>query len=139
MAEIVFGDKAKKPDDSSLVEVLGESGLIWEDIKRHLREEYGDILEEWKFYSQKSGWTLVIKRKKRTILYLQPYKDFFDVFFVYGEKAVSAAEKSALPESILNRVRKARPYVEGRLFNVEVSAGDEIDHIKLLIQIKIEN
>ena len=139
MAEIVFGDKAKKPDDSSLAEVLGESGLIWEEIKKHLIEEYGEILEEWKFYSQKSGWTLVLKRKKRTILYLQPYKGFFDVFFVFGEKAVAAAEKSALPESILTRIREARPYVEGRLFNVELRAGDEIDHIKLLIQIKIEN
>jgi len=139
MAVSVFDNKAKKPDDSSLEEVLGESCLFWEEIKRYLREEYGDILEEWKFYSQKSGWTLVLKRKKRTILYLQPHKDFFDAFFVFGEKAIAVTEKSALPESILNTIREARRYAEGRLFRVEVRMHDVIEIIKILIKIKIEN
>lgn len=72
-------------------------------------------------------------------MYLQPSKGFFDAFFVFGEKAVAAAEKSDLPESVLNTITAARQYAEGRLFHVEVRTHDVIEVIKTLIKIKIMN
>ena len=52
----VFVDKSIKPDDRSLANVLGAKVTFWEEIKKHIAQEYGDATEEWKFYNFKSGW-----------------------------------------------------------------------------------
>lgn len=55
MSGSVFEDKDTKPDDKMLVGALGKSNRLWQDIKKHLKAEYGELIEEWKFYGQKSG------------------------------------------------------------------------------------
>ncbi|MFQ5652576.1 MAG: hypothetical protein ACE5IY_21800 [bacterium] len=39
-------------DDKRLVAVLGESATHWKEIKKHLKEKFGELTEEWKFYNQ---------------------------------------------------------------------------------------
>lgn len=58
MSVSVFEDKATKPDNKMLVGAMGKSNRLWQEIKKHLRAEYGELIEEWKFYGQKSGWIL---------------------------------------------------------------------------------
>jgi hypothetical protein len=53
-------------------------------------------------------------------LYLIPCKSHFIAAFVLGEKAVKAVNKSDLPASILERINKAKKYVEGRGISIEV-------------------
>jgi hypothetical protein len=55
MADTFFGDKSKKPDDKMLKEALGKTYKLWKEIKKHLKEAYGELTEDWKFYGQKYG------------------------------------------------------------------------------------
>jgi len=58
MAASFFEDKATMPDDEMLAGALGKSNRLWQEIKKHLKAEHGELIEEWKFYGRKSGWIL---------------------------------------------------------------------------------
>jgi hypothetical protein len=69
MAASVFEDKATIPDDKMLTETLGKSNRLWQEIKKNLKAEYGELVEDWKFYGGKSGWILKTLRKKRNLFF----------------------------------------------------------------------
>lgn len=139
MALSVFDNKKVIPGDKDVANVLEHSGMVWDKLKKYVYEACGDVSEEWKHYSKASGWTLLLKHGKRTILYLYPSKAFFTVLFVYGEKAVERALNSKLPQDTVDRILEAKPYMEGRSFQVEVRSIEDLAVIKELIGIKLES
>ena len=139
MAASVFEDKATMPDDKMLAGVLGKSNRLWQEIKKHLKAEYGELIEEWKFYGRKSGWVLKTLRKKRNLFFFIPLKDSFQVSFVFGEKAVAAVENSGLPQELITELKNARKYAEGRGLRIDVKNSTDVEHIKKLVEIKVNN
>ena len=139
MAVSVFGDRATKPTDQMLAKVLGKSNPLWEEIKKHLKAEYGQLIEEWKFYGQKSGWILKTLRKKRNLFFLIPVEDSFRVSFVFGDKAVAAVQQSDLPQDLIKTLKDARKYAEGRGLQIDVRRSADVKHIKKLVEIKVNN
>ena len=114
MALSAFDDKSNKPGAGDLERMLGRTSAHWDDLKAHIAAEYAPLDETWKFAGANWGWSLRLKRKKRTVLYMTPRKGHFRVGFVLGEKAVRAARDSDLPDSILTTIDEARKYAEGR-------------------------
>ena len=139
MATSRFGEKTIFPNETMIAEALAESKTLWGDIKSHVTEICGDVATEWKFYSKKAGWSLVVKSGKRTILYMIPQNKFFKVNFVFGEKAVASAIASGLPKSVVALIESAVPYSEGRSFMFDVTNEKEVDTVKKLIAIKNSN
>ena len=139
MAASVFEDKDTMPDDKMLAEALGKSNRLWRDIKKHLKAEYGELVEEWKFYGQKSGWILKTLRKKRNLFFFIPLKGSFQVSFIFGDKAVAAVEKSDLPKGLITELKSARKYAEGRGLRIDVKNSTDVEHIKKLVEIKVNN
>ena len=139
MSVSVFEDKNTKPDDKMLAKALGKSNRLWREIKKHLKAEYGELNEDWKFYGQKSGWILKTLRKKRNLFFLIPLKDSFQVSFIFGDKAVAAAQKSDLPKKLVTELKNARKYAEGRGLRIDVKNSADVEHIKKLVEIKVHN
>ena len=139
MAGILFDDKSKKPDQKSLVKALGQTGKYWIELKKHIDEKYGPVIEDWKFYGQKYGWQLKVLRKKRNLFFIIPAEGYFKIVFVFGDKAVSAVEQSDLPEGIINTLKNAKKYMEGRGLQVEVKLPKDLKNVKKLVDIKVEN
>ena len=139
MAASIFDDKTKKPTPQRLARVLGESNGLWKEIKKHLKAEYGELTEDWKFYGQKSGWILKTLRKKRNLFFFIPLEGSFKVSFVFGDKAVAAAEKSDLPKDLIETLKNARKYAEGRGLQIEVESPTDVENIKKLVEIKVNN
>lgn len=139
MSSSIFDNKLTKPELKTLREVLGESYIFWEDIKKHIEATYGSVAEEWKFYGQQSGWLLKVLLKKRNLFFFVPMKDHFKLSFIFGDRAVAAVETSDLPELIKDSLRKARKYAEGRGVQIEVKSADDVRHAIKLVEIKINN
>jgi len=137
MALSIFEDKTLKPSEEDISKVLGDKKALWDEIKSYIAKEYGELNEEWKNYGKASGWTLLIKLRKRTILYLFPALEYFIVQFVYGEKAVEKSLNSLLPLNIVDRIKEAQSYVEGRSFRIDVRSEADMSWIKELIDIKV--
>lgn len=139
MTTSVFDEKNINPNNEMLSETLGETKKYWEKIKDHLTKEYGELTQDWKFYSKKSGWILKILRRKRNLFFFIPLEGYFRLSFVFGDKAINEIEKSDLPENIKEALRNARKYAEGRGLQVDIKSGENIDVVKKLVEIKVKN
>lgn len=137
MAFSILGDKTVEPTDEQLFEVLGNAFPLWEQIIRYVDEKHGLSEAVWRFTGEKWGWNLRVIRKKRNILYFTPQQEYFINGFVFGGKAILAAEESDLPLYIMDTIHNAPKYAEGTGFRVEVRTREDAAVIQKLIDIKI--
>lgn len=137
MALSIFEDKSTVPNKKDVVSVLGDRVAYWDEIIYYIANECKDVSEEWKNYGKASGWTLVIKNKKRTIVSLFPQVRGFILLIVLGEKAVQKALTADIPHPILECIKEAKPYVEGRSVRFKIESELDLTGIKEIIDIKI--
>ena len=133
MAASIFGEKEIVPNEEALNAALKDSQVLWDEILDFLGGK-----GEWKFYSKAAGWTFPVKKGKRTLFYLMPKDAWFQMIFVYGERAVEAAQSFELPEKVLNDIQQATAYVEGRSVAIEVTSLSDIDTVEKMLQLKLE-
>jgi hypothetical protein len=129
-------DKTRVPDGTALAAELGPAKTLWEGLVGHIVETYPPVSEEWTFYR---SWSLRLKRKKRTVLYLLPREGMFLCAFVFGGQATEAARRSRLPKAVLKTIDEAPVYPEGRGFRLEVRTDRDVETMKRLAAIKMAN
>jgi hypothetical protein len=95
--------------------------------------------ETWIFSGANWGWSLRLKQKKRTVLYMTPCKGYFQVGFALGEKAVTSAHSSTLPDAVLAIIDGAKKYAEGRAVRIEIRNKKDLENAKKLSFIKMAN
>lgn len=135
--EPVFVDKTIMPTEEMLKNTLGGSYRVLTSLKER-SDEYGDITYEWKMYSKKSGWTQLVKQKKRTLFYILHRENYFEVSFVFGDRAVEALEASELADNLKKELREARKYMEGRGLSISLQADSNLKDVLLLLKAKVE-
>lgn len=135
----IFTQKAKKPNDADLKKALGDTFELWQILASYAKKAYPDAVEEWKFSSEKYGWSFRISDKKRVIIYLLPRDQYFKVAFVFGQKASDTIFESNISAAIQKELKLAKVYAEGRGIRFEVKDKSIVNDIKKLITIKIAN
>ena len=139
MALSAFDDKSRKPRPTELKKTLGRTSGLWDKLKDHLKSEYQPLSQRWTYAGQKWGWSLQLKQKKRTVLYMTPREGFFSAGLVLGERAVKAARESDLSDSALALIDSATKYAEGRGLQIDVKRPADVKHIMKLVKIKVNN
>lgn len=134
-----FINKPDKPTNADLAAELGATKAHWDQLIADLAEECDAGIQEWKCYSPKYGWSLRLKHKKRTIVYLAPYRGCFGVAFILGDRAVRAARQTRLPKRVLTIIDEAPRYPEGTGVRLEVKRSKDIAVVKKLAAIKLGN
>ena len=137
MPEIIFTDKSRHPSTKQLEDTLGKNYKHWQTIKDHVNINYEPITDVWKFYGKNYGWQLKTLLKKRNLFFLIPYKSFFKIVFVFGDKAVKEIEQSGIAKELITELINAKKYAEGRGLPINVKNRKHIADIKKLIEIKI--
>ena len=138
MALSAFDDKAAPPRKAALARMLGRTSTHWDALRTRLGGEFDPLTEEWNFAGKKYGWSLRLKHKKRTIVYMIPCRRFFLAGLVLGEKAVKATRDSAVPAPMLAAIEAAPRYGEGRGLRLEVRNKKDLDGIVKLAMIKMD-
>lgn len=139
MALSAFDDKSSQPAPGQIQDMLRRTGVHWNALIAHISAEYPPLDQTWNFSGAKWGWSLRLKQKKRTVLYMTPCRGFFLVGFVLGEKAVKAARDSNLSEAVLAVIDEAKKYAEGRGVRLEVRNKKDLDCAKKLAAVKMAN
>ena len=134
-----FIDKSTKPTETELAAALGPSKSLWDQLVDDLATESKVDVQEWKSVSKKYGWSLRLKLKKRTIVYLSPHHGCFTATFILGDRAVKAAHAAGLPASVIKTLDEAKRYVEGTGVRIEVKGPKDIAIVKKLAAIKLQN
>jgi hypothetical protein len=139
MLEILFGDKAIKPNDNLLSEKIGKNFKYWVEIQKHVKSNYENTINEWKFYGKNYGWQLKTLHKKRNLFFLIPSELSFKIIFVFRDKAVEEIKKSNISDELKSAVVKQKKYAEGRGLSIIVKDKKYLADIKTLIGIKVSH
>jgi hypothetical protein len=134
-----FAGKSERPDNDELAAALGPTKSLWDDLTSDLARENQIDVQEWNSYSPKAGWSLRLKHRERTIVYLIPLRGSFQAALVLGDKAVKAAQQSALPAQTRKIIADAPRYAEGTGVRISVNGPEDVSAIKKLARIKSEN
>jgi len=134
-----FAGQKAKPSDAGLASVLGESVALWNKLVSELKQELKIDTAEWHAASPKMGWSLRLQLKRRNIVYLGPRRKSFLAAFALGDKAIAAARKSNLPADVLKNIADSKRYAEGTAVRIQVRTEKDVEVVKKLAKIKIEN
>ena len=128
-----------QPTEAEVAAVLDKSAPVWTEFVRWMADVQGVAEQEGKSSSPKYGWSLRLKRKKRTIVYLGPCKGCFRVAFVLGDRAVEAARACGLPKPVLHALEEAPHYSEGTGLRLLVKARKDLAAVRKLVLVKLAN
>lgn len=137
MALSALDDKSQVPTEESLTAVLGPARKRWDGLVAALASEYGPLTENWGYSGRQWGWSLALKQKKRTIVYLTPAKSFFRAGFALGEKAVAAAQRGGLSPAVCSLIESAPRYAEGRAVRLEVRSAKDVRQVLIIAAAKM--
>ena len=138
-ASNAFLGRTAQPAAEEVSAALGASAAPWKQLVDWLADEQGVADQEWKSSSPKYGWSLLLKLKKRTILYLAPCQGCFRVSLVLGDRAVAAARNCGLSQNTLKLLEEAPRYAEGTGLRLVVKSPRDLISIRKLILIKLAN
>lgn len=134
-----FIGRAEKPTDADLANVLGPTKVLWDELLADLAATHGVTIQEWNSYSVKAGWSLRLKRGKRTIVWMAPCEGCFRVAFVLGDKALLAARECGLSVRARQALDEAQRYPEGTGVRLHIKGPKDIPAVKKLAVVKLEN
>ena len=135
----VFAGQLKQPTQKAVETALGQSYALWNQLVAELKRELVLDAEDWHSSGVKYRWALRLQKKGRNIVYLGPCFGSFVAAFVLGDKAVAIARKSNLPGNLVKTIAKAKRYAEGTPVRIDVSKPEDLEPIKILARIKVEN
>jgi len=137
MTGSIFYDKSVKPDEQAVKGAIGNTYTLWKDIKSHITGKFSTVLEEWNFPGKKYGWSFRMKYKKTHDSLHDSTAGLFYVAFVFGKKAIEPVMESTVPETIKEDLINAREYIKGRGVRIKVKNQENVETIKMLIDIKM--
>jgi hypothetical protein len=134
-----FVGKKTPPTAEEVSAALGASAAAWKQLVGWLATDLGVAEEEWKSSSPKYGWSLRLKLKKRTIVYLGPCAGCFRASFVLGDRAIAAARTSDLSKTALKLIDEAPRYAEGTGLRLMVKNTKDLASVRKIASIKLAN
>jgi hypothetical protein len=132
-----FINEPGPPTDAKLAAALGAAKAAWDQLLTCLAQELDVKDQEWKRHSPKWGWSLRVKRKARTVVWLSPRTGCFEVLFILGGKAMQAARQSRLPQRVTRVSDEAPKYPEGTGVRLEVKSARDLSTLMKLAEIKV--
>jgi hypothetical protein len=137
MALSALDDKSVEPTPAQLAKVLGRSGKAWSHLVSRMETLYGALSEQWSFSGAKYGWSCRLRRKKRTILYLTPQHERFQVGVVLGDRALTLLRRDELSPEALAMIDDAPRYGEGTGVRLPVTALANCADVEILVEAKM--
>ncbi|HKR27271.1 MAG TPA: DUF3788 family protein [Acidobacteriaceae bacterium] len=134
-----FVGRPSQPTPKEVEAALGSSAAAWKQFVDWIEQEKGVTTEEWKSDAPKYGWSLRLKRKDRTIVYLAPCEGCFRASFVLGDRALEAARHARFPQKVAEVIAGAPHYGEGTGVRLIVKKPAELPAIRMLAEIKLAN
>ena len=132
------GQKAA-PTEGALALALEATLPLWKRLVADLKHDLKLDVAEWHSSSVKHGWSLRLQLKKRNIVYLGPRQGWFVAAFALGDRAVAVARQTSLPKEVVQNINTSKRYAEGTAVRIDIRESANVDTVKTLAKIKIEN
>lgn len=134
-----FLGHAAKPTPLEVAAALGASAAAWTQLIDWLADIHDVLVHEWKSDSLRYGWSLRLKKKDRTIVYMAPCQGCFRVSFVLGARAMEVVRDTHFPPAVQQAIAEAPHYAEGTGIRLIVHKPTDLLSIRTLAEIKLAN
>jgi hypothetical protein len=134
-----FVGRTSQPGPEEIKAALGSSAAAWNQFVDWIEHEKDVTTEEWKSDAPKYGWSLRLKKKDRTIVYLSPCDGCFRASFVLGDRAMEAARHTRFPQKVAETIAGSPHYGEGTGVRLIVKKPTDLPPIRKLAEIKLAN
>jgi hypothetical protein len=124
------------PDCRKLAAELGGAMAAWNGIVAAIDASHGPIEQEWRPSKSEFGSMCLLRRGKKTLLYLTPGRQEVVVAVVLGERAVALALAADLPPQVRTLLMEAKSYAEGRGIRFPVRSPSEVQIVAELVRLK---
>jgi len=128
-----------KPSSLEVAVALGTSAVAWTQLIDWLADVHDVLVHEWKSDSLRYGWSLRLKKKDRTIVYMAPCQGCFRVSFVLGPRAMEIVHETHFPPAVQQAIAEAPHYAEGTGIRLIVHTPTDLLSIRTLAEIKLAN
>jgi Protein of unknown function (DUF3788) len=128
-----------KPSSLEVATALGPSIAVWTQFIDWLADTHDVLVHEWKSDSLRYGWSLRLKKKDRTIVYLGPCHGCFRVAFVLGSRAMDVVRQTHFPPAVEQAIAEAPHYAEGTGIRLIVRKPADLLPLRTLAEIKLAN
>jgi hypothetical protein len=133
-----FLRKRDEPTEAEVTSALGPTARLWKELIEGITADAGGVKQEWQgIYVNKYGWSLRLKKRSRSILFLAPCKGCFRVAFALNDKAVKAAKVAHLPRKVASALASAPRFLEGTGLRLIVHKSGDLAAIRKLAKIKL--
>lgn len=139
MSISAIDDLSVEPTEEDVASVLDAATVPWTLLLNWLEESAGIDRLEWRSSGSKYGWSLRGIKGKRTIVYLIPQQSAFLVGLVLGDRAMKVVGQTKLSAPVAQTIATAKKYGEGTGFRLPVKSTDDLNDIRGLIRIKLDN
>lgn len=130
----------KQPTEKEVRATLGSAETAWNELVAWISAELGATVQEWKgVVAHKYGWSLRLKKKGRTIVYLGPGQSCFLVAFALSDKAMKATVSARLPKAVRKILATAPHYPEGTGVRLVITRPSQLAPVRTLAAIKAES
>ncbi len=137
MSPSAFLNRQAPPDRAQLETVLRGATGAWDELRAGIASTFAPLAEKWSYSGKSYGWLLQLRRGDRTVLNLVPCPGYFVASLALNERGHDEALRSGLPDSVLEILRDAPVYVEGRAVRVEVRGRDQLASIMKLASLRM--
>ncbi len=136
MAKSYFLEKELQPQENNIKDILQDKKEFWDKYLTFVKTYDPTISCEWKFYGRAWGWSLVLLKKKKNLLYLTPVVNGFYVSFALGKKGANLAKKEGFTDKIVEIIESGENNNAGRTFDILIQEQDDVVIVEKLMEIK---
>jgi hypothetical protein len=137
--ENAFIGRTTPPTEADVATALGRAKPVWDQLIAELGSRYDVGVQEWKSYSPKAGWSLRLKRRGRTIVWMAPAAGSFQAIVILGDRAVADARQAGLSAKLLRLLDDAPRYPEGTGLRLVIKTERDLAAVRTLVAVKLRN
>jgi hypothetical protein len=100
-----------------------------------LRELTEPLVQEWKFYSPKYGWSFKVFQKKKALFYLTPNAGRFSFGMALRENERALVLASGVSQKIKETLAAETKVMEGYPLRLTVTSGRQLAGIKKVLKV----
>ena len=136
MSKGFFTDKALKPANSDILNILGNAYANWHNLYDHLNSDL-NLKGELKFYGRNYGWALRFCKSGKSVIALYPNQDFFTIQIILNENQIAQVLTNITDKAIIQIITSTESIHEGKWIYTAVDAQSSIKDILKMIEIRL--
>jgi hypothetical protein len=126
------------PSSKILQQALGENYIVFEKLIKLLSGTPYSLNPQWNYYKDGKSWLCKILHKKKTVLWLSVWEEYFMASFYFTEKDRTEINERRIDANIKTDFNERKPI--GKLLPLVISVHDikQIDDILNITDYKLK-